>query len=236
MEPYVPFAGRCLWDISTGTGGMICCAVELCSTCYPHPRLLTPDQLRRTPCQCSCVVCAPGPPTPLDHDTEEDVVGAYATQTTIALSTGTSFAMGLNHESGVTEDTCSGVPAEIPGGRLWLAQQIAHYRYVPLSPEEVWSTFERWQQAYGVSGEIPDTNMSEVECCGHATLGRLREFASPSEARCTRTRFVPFCYWGEYYENATMCTECCRTRGPTGWIQSRTGGTTHTDAHATRAL
>ena len=58
----------------------------LCGTCYHHPRLLTPDQPRHTPCQCSCEVCASGPPTPLDHDAEEDVVEAYASQTIIALA------------------------------------------------------------------------------------------------------------------------------------------------------
>ena len=57
-------------------------------------------------------------------------------------------------------------------------------------------------QWWDLEGGTPDTNMLEVECFCHATLGRSREFVSLSEARCSRTRLVLFRYWGEDYENA----------------------------------
>ena len=91
-------------------------------------------------------------------------------------------------------DNWDGAPAEMPGGRLSLAQQRVQYRCAPPSPEEVLYAFERWQHAYVISGGTPDTNMLEVECFCHATQGRSQEFVSPSEPRCSRTRFVSFRY------------------------------------------
>ena len=34
----------------------------LCEGCYPQPLRLVASQIRLTPCQCRCEVCAPGPP------------------------------------------------------------------------------------------------------------------------------------------------------------------------------
>ena len=71
----------------------------LCEACYPVPRILSAQQLRETPCHCGCEVRREGPGVPPEDDATQALVEAYADQTITALSTGTSFAMGLDDES-----------------------------------------------------------------------------------------------------------------------------------------
>ena len=167
----------------------------LYGVCYPHPRSLAPDQLLRAPCQCSCEDYAPGPPTPLDHDTEEEVVGFYATQAIIAMSTGTSFAMGLDDESDPPT-----LPSEEDPDR-------------PAEGHELPSSEPHQEHELALAHMDPDMTVVEVECNCHCDIR--------GGTRCTVRRHVDLRYLNEDERNAMLCPTCYRYPHEMGLDQLR---------------
>ena len=70
------------------------------------------------------------------------------------------------------------------------------------NPDVQLSTFELWQQKYGITGGAPDTNFVEIQCYCHANLGHSLELVAEIETRNSDTQFVSFRHLKEYHKGA----------------------------------